>query len=644
MANGILPNHRGAPSSPNVPAAAAKAASSSAAIASTERPAPPLDRSEAYATAPPKQGAGGVLGLIGQHVRLSAEDLSTIASFIARTPDAPLWELDRACAHALQSALPASLGRLARSSPHGTPNSFSLARLATATAEQVVLLERYLSPAFVDQAPAEKLTVIQGLAPLLRPGTESWLRFWHLPQVMQTSEGPVPITLALEAELILDHDQALSALELLDFYAPDASGKLDPTILTPELLAKDGVLTGTSKRVGFARLSHERKVACLRWRDLTLDGRYEYFKANEARHPRSPLARIDDVGQAPRGVVLPKTLQRTLAWDGPGVAEIATATSYQSIDQLDRDRSAIREIARSKKAHFHMHVVTDLPTAADIKKLGPGYVGLTVLTSLRAYTRGIRHGGALIGTRAVKPWTAREAIEATASMRSGELPFGDPQSAIMHKTHELGLRGGRRDKDSSSYWFYGAPSRVGTEVRGALGTLPMTPGSDDSEDAWQQVMAENLVTTLSRGSFADLTADTWEGWNLGDAQVIAQAESELPSRPSSVPLQEVFEEATKWYTTEHAYALASPLANWGALPGMTARHREVIAEARREYLRGLADIRDSMTYARQRGFEIDARSLYRHLDREGADFFARTRIDDILEGALREARNGVKPS
>lgn len=514
----------------------------------------------------------------------------------------------------------------------GVMNPFDMRALANLDAASRSTLAAYLDPDFVRRPVAEKAEVLEALGPLLAPGHAERLADVHLPLPFVSSSGRT-MTFAFEREAVLLHNPLV-----LDYYAPDPTGALNPAALEPRTKRVEGFLSSLRELVAdgvvlpqFERLSDEAKLDALRWKDLNVAGRLVYLDLiAENVDSNVALYRIDDPKQTPRKETAPPTLAKRLLWEGPplGVYEVTTEKGgYDTLDVLFADRAFILRMVEAGNGHVHR--VVDLPTPDDVKTLGPKLVTHFAYEDLFLMTSAWARGLPTLHHTKLKVHRATQLQRTIDKMRTGSITHFDLCDL---KAYGTGIR--------SSQTYDGDGSLFGGELRnlGAGGEL------------WLQSTVLRSAKILSTGAF-EKYEPLPAAWNAGDPSVLTAA---LDAAKKDGALQKIAEDADIDFATllnlstkaakrgelTEPYQLASPLWAWDALPSVTPEQATDIAEKQKAFTKRLLELARGVSRAKKNNRPIDHGKLRTKIVEAVMQFHAEVRTDQIVEeifdAALRQ--------
>lgn len=589
----------------------------------------PADNPEPLAGAPDKRA--GDLDALTDQFRRAVKDLAAAgpkaevkAQLERLSSGAPVArrDLGREAQVALRAALPDDVSRvLAREVHPGVDNPFDFAKLAGALpASAGRALSTYLQPGFPYAAPAHKAEVLAALEPLLTTEGAAEARRVHLPQTLGGRPGAAILTYALEAEVLFTKRP-----RLLDVYAPDRSGKLDPQV-TRGLLARiaedSSMLSVEGDQIvggqAWLRSSEADRAASLSWRALSPQGRtYYLMAAREAGGRYPPLYRITEPKHAPRGEVFPDTLQDKVSWEGHA-AELITDSYYSSLDTLHADLARIEGLRHEgeRPNGYHVHMVSRLPTPEDRVESGVAMVNLIALEDLELFCYGAAAATGLEHDNQV-PWRADDIQSVVEHFAEGEL---DPDFFAEHKFHQVGLRGG----------IYGAEDALGAENRGVLiGDVDFLKYNVDRHS---RILAGPGLTQLPR--------DLFDGWRAGDPALVREAfdratakdpELKALAADSRLSFDDLFSAAMDSVKQDDPFVLASPLWNFEDLLPLAPHEAERVAEARAQYEHSLETLYLNMTRGLQdEHAELDDEQLGQDLRVAVCKFFEASGIDRVI--------------
>lgn len=480
-------------------------------------------------------------------------------------------------------------------------------------------LTLYLSPGFPRLGVDGKQTVLQVIEPLLRPDQVAELQRFHLPRPVVLDSRGQPTTMSLEVEQWLQ-----TRLELLDFYAPDPRGRLDPRALPGKFVDR---LAPRGNVQAWARMSTQDKRKSLRWKDFSKEERFLYLRFHAALvDPKVALHRIENPKATPRGMSAPKTLADKIIWEGPplGTAEVTTKASYPSMDALFADAAFLIGIS-PEPIGFHTHHVVEMSTPEDVKRIGPKLTALAALQDLQIFARGVRGGSTVLSHTHLEVFGAWGINEVAESFAAGKI---DPDVIGIHKFHCVGIR----------TEIYGDDRRVGLEIRG----VPMGdyPAFGHANVRMNDIIASDRLDRLD--------PPPWSAWNAGDEGLPDRVYESAKADPkfadvavgADMELSHLFELGSQKTGKRDAFKFASPLWNFESLPGVTDAERATIGRARDKFVRRTLELSRDLTVAVASERELDTDPIREELTKAVRRFFAETKVDLLIDRHLNEIAYG----
>lgn len=553
-------------------------------------------------------------GAVGAQVKAQLERL---------TGDGPVprHALGREARAALRAALPDDVSRVLSREVHpGVENPFDFARLAGPLADGVgVALQTYMQPAFPYSGSAEKAEVIAALEPLLTEAGAAEVRRVHLPQTLGGRPDAPILTYALEAEVLFTKRP-----RLLDVYAPDPAGRLDPAVTRTLLEAIEGdagLLSPEGQKIvggqAWVRSDPDDRADRLDWRALGPEGRMRYLMAaREAGGTYPPLHRITDAKHAPGGDVFPDTFQPKAKWEGHA-AELITDTYYSSLDVLYADMARVEGLRHEgeRPNGYHVHMVSRLPTPEDRAEAGVAMANLIALEDLELFCYGAAAATGLEHDNQV-PWRGTSIREVVEHFAAGKL---EPDFFAEHKFHQVGLRGG----------IYGAEDALGAENRGVL------IGDVD----FLKYNVDRHSRTLAGPGLARVPQDLFAEWRAGDPKLVSEAFDRAVAKDlalgrlassSRMTYADLFEAAMDVVKQSDPYVLASPLWNFEDLLPLAPHEAERVQTARAGFEHTLKTLYLGMTRALEADGDLDDAQLGQDLRVAVCAFFEASGLEHVI--------------
>lgn len=561
---------------------------------------------------------------LGPDLKGRPQEMRAFRMILDRDQPISIRDLPPGLVHRLESKLEGPLRGLVRSPHAGLQRGvFDFAKLNRATTTQVEALKSYLDPGFIRRPIGEKAEGIAAIADLLLPGGVKTLERFHLPRPFSPDSAAKPVTFAMEAEAGL-----ATRPETLHYYAPDPSGKLDDRALTDKFLS--GMTANTAHAQAWARMTPDQQRKQLRWHRMPLIARRNYLQ-NYREHvdPKVALHRVTDPKMVPNRQPLPDSLCETLVWEGAplSTAEIITEDHSKTLDTLLADVEAVAKIGKSQ-AGYHIHQVVELSTPEDVKRIGPGVTGLAAMEDLRIFTRGVRIGTTLPTHTHLEVWQADAIGEVAASFADGKIKS---DAIDIHKFHCVGMREG----------IYGGENRLGIEIRAVL----------VGRNQQLAQVAQRTASILAEGHLDKLPPPPWEKWNAGEAGLENKFYNAMKSEPqlagvmagADLDFREVLEVSSGPNPTRDAWKFACPFWAFEELPGVTDTEKATIKDARMAFSKVLIEMSQMLSEAIGGGRELDSESNQSQVQIAMSQFFATTKIDEIINRTLNRVSEGRTP-
>ncbi len=561
---------------------------------------------------------------LGSNLKGGMLELRAFKDLLGQNKPISLQDLPKPLLLRLEKNLEGPLRGLIRSPHAGLQRGvFDFGKLNGASPQQIEALKTYLKPGFVRLAVAEKAEGIKAIAGLLLPAGIKTLERFHLPRPFSPDSAAKPVTFAMEAEAGLS-----TRPETLHYYAPDPSGKLDPRALTDEFL--DGLTINTKFSQAWSRMTPDQKRKQLSWHTMPLKTRFQYLVSyRDNVDPKVALHRVANPKMVPNQRPLPKSLCETLVWEGSplSTAEIITEDHSKTLDTLLADVEAVAKIGKSQ-AGYHIHQVVELSTPEDVKRVGPGVTGLAAMEDLRIFSRGIRLGTSLATHTHLEVWQADAIGEVAASFADRKI---NPDAIDIHKFHCVGMREG----------IYGGENRLGIEIRAVL----------VGRNQQLAQVAQRTANILSEGHLDKLPPPPWENWNAGEPGLEDKFYNTMKSEPQLAELmegadltfREVLEVSSGKNPDRDAWKFASPFWAFEDLPGVKPEEKAQIKQARMTFAKVLIDLSQVLSEAIEGGRDLNSETNQSQVQIAMSQFFATTKVDEIINRTLNRVSEGLTP-